>query len=258
MAQRPRNSDQNMETATPFDLNQAIQRWRENLGQSPAFRRENLDELGSHLRDSIAALQTRGLSAEEAFMVATKRVGRDGLLEAEFGKVNRKSVWLDRVLWMLIGIQVWGLASSFTGSIARNALAFGWKNTNYNWKESGMALPVALFALVQVVAVAASVGFCWWLIIRKGGKLGAWFERRLQRRAGFVACGIALCMLSIFVNGFSSGLQALLFWSSEPAILGETMMYSNYSQLIVSPFQVVAMIAATLVLARRRLRLRKA
>ena len=51
-----------METTTSFDLNRAIQSWRENLAQSPAFRGENLNELESHLRDSVATWQARGLS----------------------------------------------------------------------------------------------------------------------------------------------------------------------------------------------------
>ncbi|HXT11196.1 MAG TPA: permease prefix domain 1-containing protein [Candidatus Angelobacter sp.] len=65
-----------MADQTAFDLNRAIQTWRDNLANSPAFRRENLNELESHLRDSIAALQTRGLSAEEGFLIATRRLGQ--------------------------------------------------------------------------------------------------------------------------------------------------------------------------------------
>src|ERR1051325_853206 len=83
MADGSRNTEQPMEATTPFDLNQAIQRWRENLGQSPAFRRENLFELESHLRDSVATLQRQGLSDEEALMVATKRLGSAAELAAK-------------------------------------------------------------------------------------------------------------------------------------------------------------------------------
>jgi len=107
-----------------FDLNHAIQNWRESLAQSPALRAENLNELESHLRDSIATLQVRGLSTEEAFMVAAKRIGESEGLEREFRKVNKASAWLDRLLWMLIGIQVWGLTSGLIDSIARNGFAY--------------------------------------------------------------------------------------------------------------------------------------
>ena len=95
-----------MENQTPFDLDREIQGWRENLAQSPAFRSENLDELQTHLRDSVAGLETRGLSAEEAFMVATKRIGKSAVLQTEFSKINGQALWLDRMLWVLIGTQL--------------------------------------------------------------------------------------------------------------------------------------------------------
>lgn len=111
-----------MENQTPFDLNKAVQNWRETLAQSPAFQCENLDELESHLRDSIATLQTRDLSTEEAFMVAVKRIGKRGALEQEFGKVNGSAVWLDRFLWMLLGLQAWCVLLSIS-SFACNILS---------------------------------------------------------------------------------------------------------------------------------------
>ena len=82
-----------METTTPIDLNRAIQHWRENLAQSPAIRGDNLNELESHLRDSIATLQKSGLSAEEAFLVATKRVGNGATLGVEF---DPDAAWNER------------------------------------------------------------------------------------------------------------------------------------------------------------------
>ncbi len=91
-----------METTTPFDLNRAISHWRDELAQSSAFRAENLDELEAHLRDSVATLQGRELSPEEAFLIATKRVGSGALLGKEFGKVNSANVWVERCLWALI------------------------------------------------------------------------------------------------------------------------------------------------------------
>src|SRR5689334_23260986 len=75
----PRNTFKIMENQTSFELNNAIQRWRENLGQSPAFRSENLNELESHLRDSIATLQAKGLLEEEAFLIASRRIGGSGV-----------------------------------------------------------------------------------------------------------------------------------------------------------------------------------
>jgi hypothetical protein len=61
----PRSTQQIMENSTPFDLETAIGKWRGELAHSPAFKQENLNELESHLRDSIARLGRAGLSSEE-------------------------------------------------------------------------------------------------------------------------------------------------------------------------------------------------
>ena len=72
-----------------FDLNTAIRNWQDRLKRSPQFQDENLVELESHLRDSVARLQEAQLSEEEAFMVATHRIGSLEQLETEFAKINR-------------------------------------------------------------------------------------------------------------------------------------------------------------------------
>jgi hypothetical protein len=247
-----------MENTTSFDLNRAIQQWRENLGQSPAFRSENLNELESHLSDSIATLQTRGLSAEEAFLIASRRIGKGGSLEMEFAKVNRRIVWLDRTLWMLIGVQIWGLVSGLIGSVARNALTLGWRSP-YN-KESALTFPITLFALAQVLVIAASLIFCWWLVVRKGERLGARLTPLLKRRSTLVATCAGLCLLSLIVYSLSSGMQMVLIRSKFVGLeaLNTASLYFSYSRLIVWPIQVVTMIILTLALARKRLRVSQA
>jgi len=72
-----------------FDLNTAVQRWRDTLSQSSQFRTEDLAELESHLRDAVVRLQGQELSEEEAFLIATRRIGSMQQLETEFEKINR-------------------------------------------------------------------------------------------------------------------------------------------------------------------------
>ena len=55
-----------METTPGFDLTAAVARWREAFSAVPSVRAPDLDELESHLRDAVADLEGRGLSAEEA------------------------------------------------------------------------------------------------------------------------------------------------------------------------------------------------
>jgi hypothetical protein len=77
-----------MATTTAFDLNQAIQQWREKLTTSPQFQAEEISELESHLRNSVITLQANGLSSEESFLIATRRVGTVEQIEPEFRKVK--------------------------------------------------------------------------------------------------------------------------------------------------------------------------
>jgi hypothetical protein len=76
-----------MESETPFDLEDAIRTWRDSLLQSSRLKAEELEELELHLRDSVGALQKRGLSEEESWIIAQTRLGQRAALKKEFGKV---------------------------------------------------------------------------------------------------------------------------------------------------------------------------
>ena len=67
------------------------------------MRSSDIEELEQHVRDSISELTTKGLIEEEAFLIATHRVGEPGRIGREFGKVNGGHVWGHRVFWMLAG-----------------------------------------------------------------------------------------------------------------------------------------------------------
>jgi|SRR5208283_4786223 len=89
-----------MEHVSQFDLNAALRLWLERLGQSPQVKVENLKELESHVLDSVTQLQTKGLSSEESFLIATHRAGSPAQLEPEFAKVNRSP--LNKIIHGLI------------------------------------------------------------------------------------------------------------------------------------------------------------
>jgi hypothetical protein len=73
-----------MATQTRFDLNAAIEGWRNELSSQRNLSPDACRELEAHLRDSIAVLQERGLREEEAFLIARKRIGELPLLNREF------------------------------------------------------------------------------------------------------------------------------------------------------------------------------
>jgi hypothetical protein len=124
MADSPHHAHQAMAHTAAFDVSAAIGRWREGLSGSSAFRPDDLEELESHVRDSIASLEAAGLSTREAFWVATNRVGTADALDREYGKVHADRVWLDRALWMVagsLGIQAVASLVSWVSSLSEIA-----------------------------------------------------------------------------------------------------------------------------------------
>ncbi len=71
-----------------FDLEKSVRAWTDGLRSRGAFRAEDIVELESHLREEIDGLVKAGLSGEEAFLVAERRVGRPEALAAEYAKVH--------------------------------------------------------------------------------------------------------------------------------------------------------------------------
>ncbi len=93
-----------MENSTPFDLDQALSQWRASLQNLGGMHPDELEELECHLRESISVLHARGLSIPEAFAVATRRLGSDRQLSAEFAKANPQRTWTERAMWMVAGV----------------------------------------------------------------------------------------------------------------------------------------------------------
>ena len=113
-----------MENKPRFDLNESIADWRAGLLGSPAFRREDVDELELHLRDTCTDLQNKALSEEESFLVAIRRLGHGGKLEQEFSKVHNMAGQC--VLWMTIGALIFtAMIMPITNAAGCLGLLFG-------------------------------------------------------------------------------------------------------------------------------------
>ena len=260
MADRSHHVHTIMENQTAFDLNRQIQQWRENLGRSPAFRPENLNELEAHLRDSIGWLQARGLTADEAFLVATRRVGPDGALAAEFGKVNRREVWLRRLLWMLVGLQLWEVLFGFMTSLAGMGSMYvlaGWLKA----VPDHQVLPAMVVSGGgQLLALAASVGICWWLVVPLWPRLGGWTNRWLSKHGVLMTAGLILAAI-VGVLAFEAlpvVFQMLLAKTLPGHDYSRVMVLENYTYPVVVIIHTVVLFVLTLMVARRRFHLRNA
>lgn len=163
------------------DLEPQIAEWRAYVAKAPALNGRDVDELDAHLREQIAELDAVGLTADEAFLVAVKRMGDLDSLSREFARehsgrlwkqlvlsdeeapARSSSGWLEALLFALaaaIGIQVARLAADSDESpawLARNlglfvlpflAGYFARRRTLDPRQWVLMAAPFALLALV--------------------------------------------------------------------------------------------------------------
>ena len=79
-------------------LEDQIQVWRAHLRGSRAITGSDAEELEDHLREQIASLSGGGLSEDEAFLVAVKRMGAIDALTREFAREHSDRLWKQLVL----------------------------------------------------------------------------------------------------------------------------------------------------------------
>jgi hypothetical protein len=127
-----------------------IAEWRTYVARDVAVDGRDLDELEAHLRDQIADLDAAGLTTDEAFLVAVKRMGDLDTLAREFacehgdrlwkqlvvsgaaGPTRPSSGWVEAVLFAVgaaVAVQVARLVAGFPageapGWLLRNASLF--------------------------------------------------------------------------------------------------------------------------------------
>ena len=75
-----------------------IAEWRAYVAKAPVVNGHDLDELEVHLRDQIAELTAAGLTTDEAFLVAVKRMGDLDTLSREFAREHSGRLWKQLVL----------------------------------------------------------------------------------------------------------------------------------------------------------------
>ena len=79
-------------------LEHQITQWRDYLRRRDAIQSPDVEELESHLRDQVAALEDAGLSGDEAFLVAVKRMGSLDALSREFAREHSERLWKQLVV----------------------------------------------------------------------------------------------------------------------------------------------------------------
>lgn len=79
-------------------LEAQIDQWRSYLRRRQAIHPVDVAELEDHLREQVAGLVEAGLAADEAFLVAVKRMGNLDALSREFAREHADRLWKQLVL----------------------------------------------------------------------------------------------------------------------------------------------------------------
>src|SRR5688572_21484860 len=87
-----------MTTFADQPLEEQITQWRGYLRRRRAVHGPDVEELEGHLRDQLAALTESGLTGDEAFLVAVKRMGSLDALSREFARAHSERLWKQLVI----------------------------------------------------------------------------------------------------------------------------------------------------------------
>ncbi|MDQ1513401.1 MAG: hypothetical protein QOC59_1243, partial [Microbacteriaceae bacterium] len=168
-------------------LDADIALWRARVTQGGAVAPADADELESHLRDEVSELAVAGLSEDEAFLVAVKRLGQVDRLTAEFAREHSERLWKqlalgrddapdERIASSVRRMAVVAVAGALVVEIAR--VASGRPPFAAPWFERELGL----FLLVPLVAY-----FAW--------------SRSVSRRTALLLTA-AIAVLAVLVNVF--------------------------------------------------------
>ncbi|MEX2210254.1 MAG: permease prefix domain 1-containing protein [Gaiellaceae bacterium] len=79
-------------------LEEQIDQWRSYLRRRQAIHSVDVAELEDHLREQVAVLTSAGLAADEAFLIAVKRIGDLDALSREFAREHADRLWKQLVV----------------------------------------------------------------------------------------------------------------------------------------------------------------
>ena len=87
-----------MTTFVDQPLEDQIAEWRAYVCRRKALHSPDVEELEGHLRDQLVALTQAGLTGDEAFLVAVKRMGSLDALSREFARAHSERLWKQLVI----------------------------------------------------------------------------------------------------------------------------------------------------------------
>jgi len=135
---------------------QLMQEWRTAVRRNKAVDESDAAELEGHLRDAMTDLEGAGLSSDEAFLIAVRRVGTVDALTAEFAREHSDRLWKQLVVaptadprpssWPVM--LIFAVVAAVAVQVARIASGFPYTQRGAEW----FLRDVSLFVLPVLAA----------------------------------------------------------------------------------------------------------
>ena len=153
-----------------FDLKQSIDHYIGLVQNQGSLTSSDKEELIGHLYDSTEELQQQGLSEEESFVIASKRIGKVEVLTEEYSKIN----------------------TSFTSSKVWAYLMIGF-NVFYSFPAVVFTLVTALYYVIHkqygtsalavstVTAIHIFLIICVWSVVKYKRPISNYMEKQVEQ-----------------------------------------------------------------------------
>ena len=96
-----------MERNNESNIQEQTDHWVSKIKSEPSFTESDSEELKSHFLDSIDKLKDTGLNDEEAFWVASRRIGTTVDWEEDYSQANNQIIQMRRSVLILAGVLVY-------------------------------------------------------------------------------------------------------------------------------------------------------
>jgi hypothetical protein len=201
-----------------FDLKKEIAKWRMTLSKKQTCDKSDLDELESHLEDEIDQLKLKGLSEQEAFLVAAHRLGNTDELADEFAKVNESLILRKKLFYAGCGIFACFAAIYAADAVLKISLllavALGLRG--YTAGTFGSVFALILLGLIMVLL---------YVVAKKNDFKGKWFSKTADSLKGKVILLTTVLALMIALSAVG-----IIF----PSVVARTVGVNEYAQIIKS------------------------
>ena len=213
-----------------FNLHQSVKLYIDKLNSLGSVTKSDAMELTTHLYDATSGLKAAGLTEEEAFIVACKRIGHEEVLSHEYGKVN--ATLSTNKIWAYVIIGFNCIFSIY--NLLYIGLAFFY-HLIYQYVQ-GFVLSSMLVITFHILMCAAA-----WLLVVNKNAISKAIDKQVETKGVKTIFFSFMLLAAVFIINYNLrgvNLYALLFYPdykfNQAAEVSFYLMFLNFALVVVS------------------------